>query len=852
MRKFRNGALGKNNLPVFASSTIIAVICLLLTSSSASAQRPVSPSSSSHESERAAQVRALNNSVLQLHGQMQENASGTAGVHSQAAIVLAQRAAALQTLIKQDPHTALTFAFSPELLADLAAKFPSSAAQLESHTTLSGPIEHWIFDGADMRTSRSQYQLKVGPQNLNLHFSGPEPDLAKGAVFQITGVVVGTEMAVSETRVVQTRIAAGFAAVTGSAILRSLSGFVYEYRWLGLVCLMALALLAALGFAVTVSQARLRVRQVTIYALVAATIFTSPAASFAQASTCSTIGAQNVAVLLVTFPNANLPAGVTTQSLQDVFFNTSTGTSLDGYLREASYGQTWATGGVFGPFTLAGSYTSCTDVGGAVLNDAVAAATAAGVNLNNYTRLVLIFPDVFNCGWQGFANVGSCTQVTSSGTFNLSVAYISAAYTTPRFSGVQLASHEIGHNLGLLHAGTVTPATPSDVLGPTSSVGTESDLGDNWSTMGQVELGLYPSQQKAEVLGWMAPASNYQVVQNSGTYTLQPLEINPPGLQALKVQRGGSANEWLWIEYRQPIGNYDSTLLSQPYSGALIHYEDPSAPTGHSYLPNFTPTDITGFSAALAVGRSWTDPYTNLTISVLSATSNGLAVSVTYGAAQCGTSAPGITVSPLNPSIYPGQIASYSATVTNNDGNGCASSTINLGSSEPSGWSTAFSSSSLTLSPGQSANVTLGKGSPVGTPAGTYAVNLVAASNSANSAGTANATVVTPPSLVVSLSLPAAAFSRPGTVPVSATVTSAGTVVSGASVKFTITTPTGGTATQMATTSSNGMATLSYKLNARSPVGGYTATAQAILSSGSKKAATTQSANSNTVAFTVQ
>src|SRR6266436_638726 len=125
MRKFLTRAQGKKKLPVLASSTTVAAICLLLISSSASAQGRASSSGSSHESERAAQIRSLNNSVLQLHGQMQENASGSAGIHSQAAIVLAQRAAVLQTLIQEDPRAALTFAFSPELLVDLAAKFPS-------------------------------------------------------------------------------------------------------------------------------------------------------------------------------------------------------------------------------------------------------------------------------------------------------------------------------------------------------------------------------------------------------------------------------------------------------------------------------------------------------------------------------------------------------------------------------------------------------------------------------------------------------------------------------------------------------------------------------------------------------
>lgn len=48
------------------------------------------------------------------------------------------------------------------------------------------------------------------------------------------------------------------------------------------------------------------------------------ASSTVQAATtiemCSTTGVQNTAVLLVTFPGVALPTGVTTQSLDDIFF----------------------------------------------------------------------------------------------------------------------------------------------------------------------------------------------------------------------------------------------------------------------------------------------------------------------------------------------------------------------------------------------------------------------------------------------------------------------------------------------------------------------------------------------------
>ncbi len=112
MRMYSTGARGFKNLPVFASSAIIAIISLFFSVGGASAQGSAAISGSSHESERAAQVRALNNSVLQLHGQMQENASGSAGVRGQAAIALAQRATKLAALIQENPRAALSFAFS--------------------------------------------------------------------------------------------------------------------------------------------------------------------------------------------------------------------------------------------------------------------------------------------------------------------------------------------------------------------------------------------------------------------------------------------------------------------------------------------------------------------------------------------------------------------------------------------------------------------------------------------------------------------------------------------------------------------------------------------------------------------
>jgi NPCBM-associated, NEW3 domain of alpha-galactosidase len=211
-----------------------------------------------------------------------------------------------------------------------------------------------------------------------------------------------------------------------------------------------------------------------------------------------------------------------------------------------------------------------------------------------------------------------------------------------------------------------------------------------------------------------------------------------------------------------------------------------------------------------------------------------------------------LNIAPLNPSIYPGQTAGYSVSVTNNDSSGCASSTVSLASTEPAGWSTSLSSSAITLNPGQSANVSLGKGAPSGTLAGTYAVNLTASSSVANITDTANATVIAAPALSVSVSISGSSFSRPGTVPVTASVVNGGLPAAGASVVFTLVAPNGGTSTQSASTNSSGIASWNVKLNQRSPAGTYGVTAKANVNSGSRKSATTSTVSSNTVTFTVQ
>lgn len=99
--------------------TVVWAITFILTAVSLHAQA-VSPA--------AKRMRNLNDQII-------SNSIGAA--HTDAADVISQRAAALSELIEHDPAQALELALSPELLADLATKFPGSAAR-SNHTEGSG------------------------------------------------------------------------------------------------------------------------------------------------------------------------------------------------------------------------------------------------------------------------------------------------------------------------------------------------------------------------------------------------------------------------------------------------------------------------------------------------------------------------------------------------------------------------------------------------------------------------------------------------------------------------------------------------------------------------------------------
>ena len=361
----------------------------------------------------------------------------------------------------------------------------------------------------------------------------------------------------------------------------------------------------------------------------------SPVASLQTALATRT---NNALVILMTFTDS--PAIPFSQAQVQTVFSGTTG-SVAQYFSEVSFGQQ-----LLNPTVTAWLATNAATPSGCNWQQMGTlgrnAATAAGYSTANYQNIVYVFPRVSACGWAGLAYIGA------------SGVWING------YNSTSVYGHELGHNFGLLHAGSLRCSGVA--IGGTCSV---TEYGDPFDIMGNQSAMHFNAAQKLD-LGWIATGTVVNHTAGSGTYVLNPIESAGGAVYAVRIP--AATNRTYWLEYRQPIG-FDAGLASYPNNGAQVRVVSPfetlcsgcDAYSNDTQLVDMTPGTSSFTDAALVVGKSFADSTYGINISVLSATASGLTVQVT---APGGVAASSTTLASSTNPAAAGASVTFTATVT--------------------------------------------------------------------------------------------------------------------------------------------------------------------------------------------
>jgi M6 family metalloprotease-like protein len=298
--------------------------------------------------------------------------------------------------------------------------------------------------------------------------------------------------------------------------------------------------------------------------------------------------------------------------------NTLMYTTISNHFMESSYGQTSLTGRVAGWYVLnVSSGSSCNTITNQVSALGDQAATADGIDLNNFDRKVYIFPRNSQCGWAGLGVVGGAKT---------------RSWINGAVSDLRTPAHELGHNFGIYHSRLlICPGSPN------SGSCTRSEYGDGTDIMGAARTSHFNAYQK-DRLGWL----NYQVsppittVTTSGTYTIDPFETKNQNPKALKILKRAGGSDYYYLEFRQGIG-FDAELgscgTSCDYTKGVVFHQGNSSNGNTCDLMDMSPSTSNRL-VALLPGQSWADPAGpngGVTFEVVSVASTGAVVKVTFG-----------------------------------------------------------------------------------------------------------------------------------------------------------------------------------------------------------------------------
>jgi Carbohydrate binding module (family 6)/Metallo-peptidase family M12B Reprolysin-like len=228
---------------------------------------------------------------------------------------------------------------------------------------------------------------------------------------------------------------------------------------------------------------------------------------------------------------------------------------------------------------------------GSIRDAALAAFTAAGNNVNDYTNIAYVYG--VDCGFYAKATVNKPGSSAVANSF----------YSVNSFGDCRVAAHELGHNLGFLHAHST--ACGGSTYKANRAGCTDTEYGNPFDVMGSggCSAGSHYSIMQKRYAGYLTACEDV-TAGGSATFNLSPAE-GSCGMRSLRIPIAGE-NNYYYLEYRKAsAGEFGGV---QDSDRVLLNVSNDPNGAPDAYVLDSTPATSSLSDAWLAVGTTYTLP----------------------------------------------------------------------------------------------------------------------------------------------------------------------------------------------------------------------------------------------------